>query len=355
MPLSRLQVEGVRCLAGVRLDLHPERNVIVGPNGAGKTSLLESIHLLARGRSFRTRQTRRLIQQGREGFAVYGEISEGGPIKDRIGVTFGRSGLEIELDRQPAKGMADLAEALVVHVVDPSSHALIEGGPTVRRRFLDGGVFHVEHRYLTIWRQYRRILGQRNAALKKGVGDLELDSWDRQLVAAAVAIDSARSRYAIALGRALQPLGHRLLGLELGVDYRSGWRQGVDLATAVAESRARDRQSGFTQAGPHRGDLRVGMAGHRVEERASRGQQKLIAAGLVLAEAAVLREAGSRRGVLLLDDPAAELDRGSLGRLIEEVDRMPVQRVFTALDATAIAVTNGALFHVEQGRVQPVV
>jgi DNA replication and repair protein RecF len=339
----------------VGLELHPERNLIVGPNGAGKTSLLESIHLLARGRSFRTRQTRRLIQEGRAGFRVVGVIGDGGPFTERIGVSFGGGGLEIEVGGRRAKGMTELAEALVVHVVDPSAHALIEGGPTVRRRFLDGGVFHVEHRYLETWRQYRRVLGQRNAALKSRAADAELAAWDRQLVAAGAVIDDARGRYVRALAGALSTVGQRLLGLEIGLEYRSGWRKGSELAAALEESRVRDRQTGFTQSGPHRADLLVRMDGHRVEQRASRGQQKLIAAGLVLAEAACLRDSGAQKGILLLDDPAAELDKGALQRLIGEVSRLPVQCVFTGIDPSALPIGDGALFHVEQGRVQAVV
>jgi DNA replication and repair protein RecF len=129
----------------------------------------------------------------------------------------------------------------------------------------------------------------------------------------------------------------------------------MEFAAALEEGRVRDRQTGFTQAGPHRADLLVRMDGHRVEERASRGQQKLVAAGLVLAEAACLRDSGAQKGILLLDDPAAELDKRAVERLILEVDRLPVQCVFTAIHPSAVSIGDGALFHVEQGRVQPMV
>lgn len=353
MPLARLRVDGVRCLADARLELDPERNVIAGPNGAGKTSLLESIHLLARGRSFRTRQARRIVQNGRASFHVVGEMTDAHGGLDRVGVGFGHSGLEIRVNGRAAAGMAELAGLLVVHVVDPSAHALIEGGPSVRRRFLDGGVFHVEHSYLGVWRHYRRLLGQRNAALKAKAGGAELGAWTVQLAAAGIEIDRARRDYVRRLASELGPLGQRLLGTALDLEYRSGWRQGIGLAEALAESESRDRQSGLTQVGPHRADLGIRMEGGRVDAHASRGQQKLIAAGLVVAEAACLSAAQFRNGIILVDDPAAELDRSALGRLVSEIDALPVQRVFTGLEVEPLSAGGGRVFHVEQGRVHP--
>ena len=64
MSLGQLSIQNLRCLRQVELDLHPGRNLIVGANGSGKTSLLEAIFLLGRGRSFRTRNSERLITHG---------------------------------------------------------------------------------------------------------------------------------------------------------------------------------------------------------------------------------------------------------------------------------------------------
>ena len=74
MPLRRLRIEFFRCLTRVELALDPEQNYFFGPNGAGKTSLLEAIHVLGRGRSFRLRQNKRLIQYDAHGFTVFGEV-----------------------------------------------------------------------------------------------------------------------------------------------------------------------------------------------------------------------------------------------------------------------------------------
>ena len=167
MPLSRVRITTLRCLREVELELDPSRNYIFGPNGAGKTSLREGLFVLGRGRSFRTRQMRRLVRHGADGFAVFGVADVDGAER-RLGVAYRAGRLEKKIDGQPAVGMAQLDALLPVHAIDPSTHAIVEGGPSERRRFLDWGVFHVEPTYLDAWKGYRRVLSQRNAALKRG-------------------------------------------------------------------------------------------------------------------------------------------------------------------------------------------
>src|ERR1700691_5462472 len=76
MALSELSLRDLRCIEHAELSLHPGRNLIWGGNGSGKTSLLESIFLLGRGRSFRTRNSERLIRHGRDRLVVFGRTGE---------------------------------------------------------------------------------------------------------------------------------------------------------------------------------------------------------------------------------------------------------------------------------------
>ncbi len=351
MPLSRVRIQTFRCLTEVELALHPERNYIFGPNGAGKTSVLETIYLLGRGRSFRTRQNRRLIQRGSSGFSVYAELDDDGASR-RLGVGLGPNGLELRLDGATAPGIAALARLLPVHVIEPNLHQLIEGGPRQRRRFLEWGVFHVEQGYLKAWRGYRRVLGQRNAALKAGQGE---ENWNEGLLEAGQAVDQFRSGYVAELSAALEGLGEALLGYPLEVTYRSGWRSGLSFAEALRASTKRDRTVLATQVGPHRADLFISLGARGVRDEVSRGQQKLVAAGLVLAQIRVFAAGRGSGGVLLVDDPGAELDAAALEALISVLDEIPAQRVMTGISEASLAPESGyPVFHVEQGRVLPV-
>ena len=152
MSLLALEVEGLRCLKPSRLDFHTHVNLVTGANGAGKTSVLEAIHLLGRGRSFRTRHTEQLIQHGAERLSVHGRTDN--PSFPSLGVAFERKeGLQARIVGRPAKSLAELSEALPVQVIDPGIHRLVEEGPAYRRRWLDWGVFHVEPGFVAAWRR----------------------------------------------------------------------------------------------------------------------------------------------------------------------------------------------------------
>jgi DNA replication and repair protein RecF len=246
-----------------------------------------------------------------------------------------------------------LAELFPVHAIDPGIHELIQGTPSDRRRFLDWGVFHVEHGYLDGWRQYRRILGQRNAALKARATGAELDAWDDALLAAAARVHGSRDRYVKQLAPLVGRCGEALLGQALTLDYRPGWVAADSLAVALAACRDRDVQIGSTEAGPHRADLVVQLDARPAQNEASRGQQKLAAAALILGQVAVYAERVGVPGTLLVDAPAAELDAGALQRLLRELERTPSQLLITGLDRSQMPVQPGfPVFHVERGKVE---
>jgi len=349
--LTHLRIAAVRCIEHADTGLGSDWTYVFGPNGAGKTSFLEAIYVLGRGRSFRTRHLERLITAGRRELAVAGAVVTDGRHQE-IRVRFREGELESQVGADENGGLVALARAFPVHVIDPQLHDLIEGGPSARRRYLDAGVFHVERSYLESWRAYRRALQQRNHALRQSAHDRELAAWTAGLALTGAAVDEARRRYVERLHDALVGIGQRLLQSPLDIDYRPGWRHALTLPEALEESLLRDRSSGFTQVGPHRADLVVRLAKQAVRDVASRGQQKLVAASLVLAQVRTYAAVTGHGGTLLVDDPAAELDAAALARLIDELEGTRAQLVITALSETALPQrSDAARFHVEHGRV----
>ncbi len=304
--------------------------------------------MLSRGRSFRTRQLRRLIQHGCSGFAVFGQLEAGrGP--RRLGIALGPGGIERRIDGEAVRSTGLLAEALPVHVIEPGSHALVEGAPSDRRRFLDWGVFHVEPRYLRCWRDYRRILSQRNGALKQS-GGAELDAWTNALVEAGGRVNEIRRRYVDELRPHVEEFGAALLARSVRIFYDRGWSDALEFSEALDASRAQDRKLGVTGPGPHRADLKIELEGHAAAAEASRGQQKLAAAALTLAQLTLQAERAVQANILLLDDPASELDGDSMGRLMEAVRGLHCQVVATALALQQLpSDVDHEAFHVERG------
>ena len=351
MTLARIEIDEFRCLERVRLSLDPRYNLFVGPNASGKTSLLEAVFFLGRGRSFRTRRLDRLVRQGAEAFRIVGWV-EGTGRPTVLGVGGDRRATEIRIGGSAAASAGELASHFPPQIIDPEIHKLLEEGPHRRRRFLDWGVFHVEHGFLDTWQRYHRALRQRNAALKPGGDPGAIQAWEPELVAAGARLDEVRRAYLDVLAPTLADYGRRLLGLPVALAYHAGWAAGESLPEALAKSAERDRRHGITHVGPHRADVTARVDGHVARERVSRGQQKLLAAALTLAQLAVQESRAPGTGALLLDDPAAELDAPNLARLLELVRELEVQLFVTALrpDLPGLG-TPGMLFHVEQGRI----
>ena len=353
MALRRLQVTDFRCLQAVELPLDPRFTLISGANGSGKTSLLESIYLLGRGRSFRTRRLDYLIRRGTQRFIVFGEAQgDGSPIP--LGVEGSAQGVRARIGGAAAGSLAQLALALPVQIIDPEVHKLIEEGPVRRRRFLDWGVFHVEPGFMESWQSYQLVLRQRNAALKGRQPREVVAAWDRDLIRHGEALSAARTRYVDQLGGPAAALGRGLLGHEIALSYRTGWSRERTLAESLDQSWALDLERGGTQVGPHRGELVVQLDGIAAKDRVSRGQQKLLAAALLIAQVKLFPAEAPVRPTLLLDDPAAELDQRHLANLIEAVAGHGNQLIVTTLQPEFGAFgTPGLRLGIEDGRVHP--
>ncbi len=346
--LASLSVHNFRCIEDAALELDRQGTGIIGPNGAGKTSVLEAIYFLAHGRSFRTAQRVRLVGPAATAFRVVGEIQHE-PRTLTAGVEYREGATRARLGGEGVPSISAIAEILPVQVIDPSVHRLIEEGSARRRRLLDWGVFHVEHAFMEPWRRYQRALAQRNAALRGSQGDARL--WEPELAACASEIDRMRRDYAATLAPAFHRIAAELSGCDCRIDYHPGWNEALTLTEAFSKSWARDLRIKTTTVGPHRADLIVRVDGELARDRVSRGQQKLIAAGLVLAQITLTAETSKRRTCLLLDDPAAELDVDSLGKILSAIEQVPAQLVVTSLGQAGLRGINiGKTFHVKQGR-----
>lgn len=353
MTLVHINIEEFRCIEKAHVELAPDANLIVGPNASGKTSLLEAIYLLGSGHSFRTRQTEKLVRHQAQSFLAVAKVH--GPYGvDMLGMRGAAEFKEVRINGETARGLSDLAARLPVQVIDPEVHRLLEDGPVRRRRFLDWGVFHVEQRFHEAWRRYQRALRQRNVSLKSRQPLSVLQAWDQELVEQGNHVALFREAYVEQLRPFVNRLGQQLLGLNVEIEHQRGWKHQTELETAIKDATLRDQMRGSTSVGPHRADLLLKVSSLAAKDRISRGQQKMLACALLLAQQAHRSAIGAPQACLLLDDPAAELDVDNLGKLLLAVAAIPTQLVVTALTLDALKFfPHARRFHVEHGTVQP--
>lgn len=359
MKISRLKVSNLRNLEQIDLHPHDRLNIFYGVNGAGKTSILEAITVLSRGRSFRSNRAAELIGDAGGSLQVFAEFSvqssDGttGSALFRQGIERSASGWKARLNGEDVDNLGDLATTLPVVVLEPNSHLLVSGSPDTRRRFLDWGVFHVEPEYLVAWRRYARALKQRNTALRRGQEGV-IASLEAIMAPEGEAITERRARYVTALSAclaSLMPTLNEAFGA-LELKLSPGWAGG-DLAAALESSRARDLERGATQNGPHRADLEIRLKKRLIRGELSRGEQKLLATAMVLAQAQIQCDTG-RVPVLLLDDLASEFDQRHLASVMQCADELGAQTWVTGVDPVPSDLPQQR-FHVEHGKAQKVV
>jgi len=137
MSIQQLNLHGIRNLQPTQVSPSSRINIISGANGSGKTSLLEGIHILGLGRSFRTRYLKNVIQQGASEMTLFAKLN------DEQATTLGvrrlreQRELELRIKSQKQVRLVELAEMMPLQLINPNAFRMLEGPPSGRRGFMD--------------------------------------------------------------------------------------------------------------------------------------------------------------------------------------------------------------------------
>jgi DNA replication and repair protein RecF len=356
MNFTRVAGENFRLFPAFELLPRSGVNLLLGANAAGKTTLLEAVYALGRGKSFRGAPPEQVGAAGAH-WRLHGRLELTGRPELAIALGWTPAGLELRLD-QAGASLQDLVSRVAVQVLEPDSHRLLQEGPVYRRRYLDWGVFHVEHPFFPAWRRYQRALKQRNQALRAGASRAEVEAWNAELVVSGSEVQSCRERHLEHLRGHFGNAVAALLGpLDWSLELARGWNAETPLDAALAGHYEQDARAGKTNVGPHRAELKLKLEGHSAKRQVSRGQQKLLIAALLLAQAGLVRERTGFAPVLLVDDFPAELGPPFQQAFVEALLAYPGQVFVSSIElAPALArlrenPEKNAMFHVEHGAV----
>lgn len=364
MSLSSLSVRDCRNLEAVDIELVPGLNLFVGPNGAGKTALLEAVHILSRGRSFRSSQSSKVIRTDQPEMIVRAGITDEYRVSSQLSVARPRRGATlVRVDGESLPGGVSAASKLLpVQTMLPGVSDLVFSGPAERRRWLDWGVFHVEPSYLSAWRNYQQLLKQRNARLRQLQsvdGDNVLGTFTDQLLEAALPLAALRQRYveswAPLFAETLSRLDENLANI-VSTLKPFGSLEDVDLAELMTQNASRDVKLGVTHSGPHRADLLLKHNGRPLSDSLSRGQGKTVALAMMQSQASYLAMRTGQTSLFLIDDAGAELDRDHNAAFFESLAQTNAQIMATCTEepwtGRAYPGHERAVFHVKQGQIE---
>lgn len=357
MSVVDLTTSQFRNLASEKTLFHTNLNFLVGDNGSGKSSFLEALFYIAHGKSFRTSNVSNLIVNGADKFVVSVYTSN----KTRLGIEFSLLGNNvIKIDGVSQNKMSELAKNIVVQIVTPESFKMFFGGPKERRKFVDLGMFHVEHNFSELWKVFSKTLKQRNACLKRRIVDQQLAYWTEEFCRLSEAIASIRKSYVDNLKIEVNSWLAILLPdvtEDITVQYLQGWNSKKELTEVLAQNIEKERERGFSLFGAQKFDIRFLIGGVAIENKLSRGQQKLFLLALTFAQTKLIEQVNRVKPILLIDDIGAELDETSRKAMSVALTKVDCQTFITAIELQALhpLIPNNnnefKMFHVEHGKI----
>lgn len=275
----------------------------------------------------------------------------------RTGLLRQRDGsVELRLDFEEVKSIAEVTRLLPVKSLTPDSHRLVQEGPDERRQFLDWGVFHMEHAFLNTWKQFKRSLSQRNQLLRDGGSSSELKTWDSLFVESALQLSQYRADYVDKLSDALQV---RLRDMDarfhVELAYRPGWSAEHPLPQLLEKNLDYHRRMKTTTDGPHRAEMVMTTDGVPVKQILSRGQQKVLVYLLHLSQLDLLVSGNVSQAVVLCDDLTSELDQEHSTEIIAQLLKLQGQVFVSGVNLDVLRHHDHNVFHMEHGRVKNVV
>jgi DNA replication and repair protein RecF len=349
MLLKRLQLRNFRNYSELDLSVPPGVVVFVGDNGHGKTNLVEAMHVLFRGESFRAGKADVLPHQDSPAASVKALI-EKESLKYDLQWTYKLGQKRLELNGKKSTGIA-LARAFPLVLFSPESLAAIKEGPELRRKLVDEVLLSHSAASVQILKDYAKALRTRNRLLKNGKTGATSEDQTRRL------IESLDPIFLPLAGELTWLRNEALRGMQddlelsfrsvleryepVQIEYLMSGRNATEWSRAqimeamhqrALELRSRELEAGQSLVGPHRHDIRFLFAGKDSRYFCSQGQQRALILSYKMAQIMYHHRTHHVFPFLLLDDVLSELDPDRRTNLVRFLKVIPSQIFLTTTD-----------------------
>lgn len=366
--IKRLVINHVRNLHCVSLDVG-QINIFIGQNGSGKTSVLESLHLLSRGKSFRHHQPKHYISHNKTSCTVWARLSDNQTLailKDTNAST------TLKLNATTAKSQSTLTKHTPLIVIDPSGMDILQTGTESRRQMLDWLAFHLDDDFYDGWLGYQKALKQRNSLLKSAPTATtlyELSAWHKQLDNHAKQLHAIRERMFDIWRTVFLQICQTLLPQYadcLQLSYHAGFDSKLSLFEILQNRISQDLTLGYTPVGVHRADIGIYLkqdTRYHAIHVLSRGEKKLLITALklslLIAFITHTKHTSHTCPLVLIDDIDSELDDNAIIALIDTLKDTNCQLFITSLNNdlpklfanVSNAQKNLKVFHIKNGNI----
>ena len=331
MHLAHLYLKYFRNFSEQQFEFGKNFNIFVGKNAQGKTNILEAVHLLATGKSFRTSEFRDMIswQQAAAKIKAQNFLPAG---SDDWNATLCQAKKTIQKNGKQLSSRTKRGLAAVLFA--PEEILLLRDSPAERRRYVDALIVRFSPQFGTIVRQYARVLSQRNRILTddelaQNAKRAQLEPWNSQLIELGTKITKARHVWSAKLNEELakqyaaiarrdepaefvyEPFYQREQNARPNGDFSNPTKE-HDIQAVFQEQLVKRLPDELIRrrslVGPHRDDFNAALGRNSIKHFGSQGQHRTFVLALKIAEVELFRLIEGHPPIFLLDDVASELD-----------------------------------------------
>ncbi|MEI7942870.1 MAG: DNA replication and repair protein RecF [Candidatus Riflemargulisbacteria bacterium] len=302
MLIKSIYLYNFRTFLDQRFIFEDINNLVVALNGKGKSNLIEAINFFSSARSFKTNINKEIINFGNQEASLIAEVVNENRVS-KISIVFKEDGSKkIVLNNSILKKSSDLLKEFTAILISPNDVTIIEGSPSVRRRYLDTILSKTSTGYLEIIKDHKRIVDIKRKILKNNIINEQLLSvYQEQLEN----INIQTVKFREQLLKELQLSANSFLK-----NYYSsvGTIELKYFNTIKNADLQKERNYKECLYGSHRDDFDISLNGKSTKKYCSTGEKRLISLLLKLSEKKHFNDKLKVKPVLLLDDAFLGLD-----------------------------------------------
>ena len=347
MQIKKLKLENFRKFSSFELDINQDILLLIGKNAQGKTNLLEAIHVLSIGKSFRLNKLDKAIKWGEEYLRIQGVLDNQSKLEVFYSVVPRRQ--KVSKINGVKKKLNDFVGNFLTVLFTPEDIDLVSAAPGNRRRFLDILLSQISHQYLIDLLNYQKVLKHRNKLLKailenKSKED-ELEFWDSRLAEHGINIVRERKAFFEQTKNFLTHQYQKISGTQENLFLKYHAR--IDEADEkkyiqqLIKRHNRDIQLCETSSGPHRDDFEFMLNNKPLISFGSRGEYRSVILALKLTEVKFIEDKKEDKPVLLLDDVFSELDTNRKKFLLNTIKKQ--QTIITTTDDSVLGINKNSI------------
>ena len=314
--LKRLLLRNFRNYKQADVVFSPLTNLIQGDNGHGKTNLLEAIHFVSTGRSFRASNLSDLISFGESFFYLEAEFHKD-KINQTLKIYYDDTTRKVQYNQTVHPTLTSLLGILPSVLISPDDLSLISGSPTERRRFLDLHIAQTDPLYVNHLGRYFKAMKQRNHLLRSK-SESAIEAWE-QMMAQSASYLVLKRKQAVASLKDPSSQWMEILSRSqdrIDISYQSSLNFPTEGSDPTAhfqkiwqKNRPKEMQIGLTFVGPHRDDLLIHLADKLAKVFSSEGQKRSCISALRFAQWEQMAEVLGHPPMLGIDDFGIQLDK----------------------------------------------